>query len=224
MSPRPRTIDDREILDAAFRAISQLGPARLTLAHVAREAGLAPATLVQRFGSKRGLLLAVAAQGVEDVGTTFDEARRRHDSPRAALVAAATAMTREIRSPEELAHALAFRQMDVGDAEFHRLALQHARRTLAGYRTLLDDAVAAGELRRCDTGRLARAIAALAGGSLIGWAIHREGSAESWLRQDIDTLLAPYAIEAPPPPRRGTGRRSRPGALPARRLTPRARD
>src|SRR4051794_41815340 len=57
---RPRTRTDAEVLDAALRAVSAHGVARLTLADVAREAGLAPSTLAERFGSKRALLLAAA--------------------------------------------------------------------------------------------------------------------------------------------------------------------
>ena len=51
--------------------MSRLGPARLTLAEVAKEAGLSPATLVQRFGSKRGLMLALWAAAVEGVDACF---------------------------------------------------------------------------------------------------------------------------------------------------------
>ena len=65
MSPRPRTVSDQAILAATARVIGDLGPAKLTLARVASEVGLAPATLVQRFGSKRGLLLALAESGRE---------------------------------------------------------------------------------------------------------------------------------------------------------------
>ena len=50
MSPRPRTVSDVDILIAAHRVISRLGPARFTLADVAKESRLSPATLVQRFG------------------------------------------------------------------------------------------------------------------------------------------------------------------------------
>ena len=60
---RHRTLPDEQVIAAAARVIGRLGPARLTLADVAREAGLAPATLLQRFGSKRGLLLEVARAG-----------------------------------------------------------------------------------------------------------------------------------------------------------------
>ncbi len=60
MSPRPRQNTDLEILYAAFRAIARLGPSKLTLADVAREANVSAASLVQRFGSKRALLLAAS--------------------------------------------------------------------------------------------------------------------------------------------------------------------
>ena len=201
MSPRPRTIADADVLAAAQRAIGRLGPARLTLAHVAREAGLAPATLVQRFGSKRGLLLALVQTGIDSVDACFAAVRGAHRSPLAALIAAATDMTRHIKSPEELANGLAFLQMDVSDPAFHRLAVDNSRRMLAGYRRLVEEAVAAGELVRCDTARLARAIGAVSGGSLLGWAILRQGSAERWVKADLMTLLEPYRRRLPRRPR-----------------------
>ena len=41
MSPRPRKVTDDEIYLAAQRAISRLGPGELTLADIAKEAGVA---------------------------------------------------------------------------------------------------------------------------------------------------------------------------------------
>ncbi|MEJ7813174.1 MAG: TetR/AcrR family transcriptional regulator [Gemmatimonadaceae bacterium] len=216
MTPRPRTATDAQVLAAAMRAMSSLGPARLTLADVAGEAGLSPATLVQRFGSKRGLLLAVAKLGADAADACFTGARAAHSSsPLDALVFAATEMTRYMKSPEEVANGLAFLQMDVSDPDFHRHARQGARRTLAGYRALLDDAILAGELAPCDTAGLARAVSSLSGGSLLAWAIAREGSAEAWVRGDIALLLDPYRQSAPgkrrrPPIRESTRRARRP--------------
>lgn len=192
MSPRPRTVPDEHILGATHRAMSQLGPVKLTLAAVAKEAGLSPATLVQRFGSKRGLMLALWAGAVDGIDACFAMLRPAHASPLAALMAAATEMARHTTSPEELANSLAFLQIDISDPDFHRNMLEMSRRTEAGYRALLDEAIAARELSRCDTARLARAVSAVAGGSLIGWAVFREGPAEQWVRGDLDTLLAPY--------------------------------
>lgn len=191
---RHKTTPDADVLAATIRVISRLGPGRLTLAEVARESGLSPATLVQRFGSKRGLLLAVAKQGVQGAGECFARLRAAHRSPLAALFAALGEMACLCESPEALANNLAFLEIDLTDRDFHRLALENARQTLAGYRTLLADAIAAGELARCNTARMARALSAMASGSLLSWAILREGSVTDWLRADIETLLGPLML------------------------------
>jgi AcrR family transcriptional regulator len=192
MTPRPRTIDDAGILEAAGRIITRHGPGRFTLADVAKEVGLSAATLVQRFGSKRGLMLALARSARDSVDACFDLVRASNPSPLAALLAAGTEMTRYVRSPEEMANHLAFLQTDLSDPDFYAVMLENSQRILAGYRTLLDEAVAARELVPCDTARLARAVDAMAGGSLIGWAVYRQGTAESWVRGDLTTLLEPY--------------------------------
>jgi AcrR family transcriptional regulator len=158
MSPRPRTIDDQAILAATARAMSRVGPTRLTLADIATEVGLSPATLVQRFGSKRGLLLALSQGSLEYVAACFAAVRTAHRSPLDALVAAATEMSRYTQKPEEMANHLAWLQVDLSDPDFHRIIMESTRQSVAGYQTLLDDAVSAGELMPCDTHRLARDI------------------------------------------------------------------
>lgn len=191
MSPRPKLVEDAALLAGTARAIERLGPARLTLADVAKETGLAPATLVQRFGSKRGLLLALAWQGAAGVREEFARIRAAHRSPLAALAGVAECMAQMARTPEALANNLAFFQMDIADPEFHRLAREHARQFREGLRAMLDEAVHAGELRRCATARLANAVQGLIGGSLMNWAIHREGKAAAWIAADLETLLRP---------------------------------
>lgn len=196
MSPRPRTISNAEIVEGAVRAISRLGLVRLTLADVAREVGLAPATLLQRFGTKRGLLLAVVQFGVSSVEDRFAAVKAAHASPLAALLAAATD-TSHRQSPDSLANYLAFLQIELADPDFHRVALESSNRILGAYRALIEEAVAAGELQRCDSAALARGIQAVAGGSLINWAVHRDGTLMHWLRKDLDTMLAPYRSSRP---------------------------
>src|ERR671922_736863 len=102
MTPRPRTIDDAGILEAAGRIISRHGPARFTLADVGAEVGLSAAALVRRFGSKRGLMLALARSARDSVDACFDMVRESNPSPVAAVLAAGTEMTRYVTSPEEM--------------------------------------------------------------------------------------------------------------------------
>lgn len=56
--PRPRSVPDRDLLDSALAILHRDGPAGLTFAALASETGLAPATLVQRFGPKPALIQA----------------------------------------------------------------------------------------------------------------------------------------------------------------------
>jgi AcrR family transcriptional regulator len=53
--PRPKTLPDRQVLEAAYRLMHEQGPEALTFASVAQACGLSSATLVQRFHSKVGL-------------------------------------------------------------------------------------------------------------------------------------------------------------------------
>lgn len=189
--PRPRSVSDADIFAATGRAVSRLGPVKLTLAEVAAQAGVSAATLVQRFGSKRSLLLAFVSQGSGESFATMAEIRAAHRSPLAALGAVADCMAGLATSPEVLANNLAFLQIDLVDPEFHKLALAQARSTRTDIKALLDDAIAARELRPCDTADLSRAVVATLNGSLLQWAIEREGTVRERLRRDLDTLLAP---------------------------------
>lgn len=193
MSPRPRTVSDDAILAATARLIGRVGPVRLTLADVGGEVGLSPATLLQRFGSKRGLLIALVQRSVGSVDQSFRDRRASATSALDAVIAAASDMAEHMRTPEELANNLAFFQIDLSDPEFHRLALEYSRRVRAGYRALLDEAVMAGELQSCDTAALASALQGVAAGSLLNWAIHRDGAVVDWVRRDVETVITPYA-------------------------------
>jgi AcrR family transcriptional regulator len=195
MAGRPRSTSDDQILAATARAISAVGPGDLTLAHVAREAGIAPATIVQRFGSKRALLLAFTARAPVGVEAGFAAAERRHASPLRALVAQLVAMAAGMRTPEVLSRHLAFLQLELADDEFLQHTREHANAVRDQLRRLLDAAVAAGELERCDTARLADTVHVAYNGALVTWAILRQGALSRYLRRELEAVLEPYRIE-----------------------------
>jgi AcrR family transcriptional regulator len=53
--PRHKSISDEDLLDRALPVMARLGPSGYTLADIAREVGVSPATLLQRFGDKQTL-------------------------------------------------------------------------------------------------------------------------------------------------------------------------
>ncbi|OPG11117.1 TetR/AcrR family transcriptional regulator [Microbispora sp. GKU 823] len=193
MAGRPRGVDDSVILRAAAEVIGRVGPAGLTLAAVADEVGLVPGTLVQRFGSKRGLLVALAKQSAHEAGAHHERLRQGRPSPLEALLALAEESMALMDTPERFANHLAFLCMDLTDPQLHEYALVIHEAQRGAILALLDEAVAEGELRTgTDTAALAESVQALIAGTGLTWALDRQGTLPERLRRAITGLLAPH--------------------------------
>lgn len=194
MSPRPRTVEDEVILDAAVLVVSRVGAERMTLADVGSAVGLSAATLVQRFGSKRELMLALLKHAIGDINARFDSAVAAHESPLDALFAAAGERPGPMKGPVPAANRFAFYMAQLDDPEFRAVAEQHSRSAIAGFKRLLDRAVEAGELSEgyTDTNQLADTIYSMTMGSLVTWTVLSEGSLKSKVHRDLDLLIRPF--------------------------------
>ncbi|WP_327658722.1 MULTISPECIES: TetR/AcrR family transcriptional regulator [unclassified Streptomyces] len=196
---RPRGVEDAAILRAATQVMGREGPAGLTLAAVAREVGVVPGTLVQRFGSKRGLLLALADRSEKNAGETAERVRGSRDSALGALVALTVESASVMATPESFANHLAFLCMDLGDPQLYERALAIHRTRRRVIEELLTEAVRTSELHAgTDTASLARTVQAISAGAGLTWALDREGSLEQRLRQELNAVLSPHL-----PPDRG---------------------
>jgi AcrR family transcriptional regulator len=194
MSPRRRKAEDGDVFAALVRVMLRRGPAELTLREIAAEAGVTASALVQRFGSKRALLLAharhAAATGDVGVGAT---PRARTGSPLAELRAATAVHATLAASPRAALRNLAYLHHDLADPVLRRHLLRLKRLARATYEHLLADAIAAGELRAdTDVRTLARLIEVTLDGSFVAWTLYREGPAADWLRADLEALLRPH--------------------------------
>lgn len=167
-------------------------PAQLTLADVAKEAGVVPATLIQRFGTKRGLVLSLCRTAPGSVPQQFALARGRYKSPLKALIELYAGCTSFAPTPEAMANGLAWLQNDLTDRDFHAITLAQFRGIRDETKKLLDEAVAARELRPCDTAELARLIQHVNGGAMFAWAVYRQGPVANWVRRELTALVRPY--------------------------------
>jgi AcrR family transcriptional regulator len=201
MSPRPRKVTDQQLFAAARAVMSKVGPRKLTLAAIANEAGVTAAVLVQRFGSKRSLLLALFEEVANGASEFMAALAKQHASPLAALFAYADSMAGMAASPAAVARNLAYLQIDLTDPDFRRHLVKQARATRAAFARLVQAAVQAGELARNVQPRpLARTVEATMNGSMLTWAFYQQGTAAQWIRADLNAVLAPYLRK-----RRGSG-------------------
>lgn len=192
MSPRIRQISDTEVLAAAATVIATLGQ-RATLADVAAAAGIAPPTLIQRYGSKRGLLMILARQGFGGAAEALAAARAIHASRVEALISAlcqrASGM---LPDPAVMCMQLIGLQGGASDPDFREIAEKQVHEWEQEIGNLLDEAVLWGELRSCDTKALARLVQAVYSGSLCAWAVVRRGTPAESVREQLETLLESY--------------------------------
>lgn len=193
---RPQKVTDDDIYLAAQRAMSRVGPGELTLAHIASEAGVTAGLLVQRFGSKRDLLLSLSEKFSGGTRNMFDELRKGHRSPLAALRAYSDCMAHMASTPAAFARNFAYLQIDLTDPDFRKHIAKHAAASRVELQKLVREAIAAKELKP-DTNakQLARTIEAVIGGSMLSWAFYQEGTARKWMRHDLDAVLKPYIRE-----------------------------
>lgn len=190
--PRPRTVPDRAVLEAAAAVVGEVGPERLTLAAVGARVGLSPATLLQRFGSRRGLLLALAEHDVDAVPDRVRAVAAR--SPvLPALVDTLAGLATALAGPAQFAHHLSFLLMDLADPEFSAVT----RRYAANLGTALREALAAardrGELRPgTDPAELAELVHSTYNGALVTWGMTGEGRPADRVRRHLAALLAAH--------------------------------
>ncbi len=191
--PRPRTVSDEAILEAATRVISRIGPATLTLAAVAVEAGLSPATLVQRFGSKRALLLALREGGAERVRAQLRARDNEHVSILETLIRNLQRLALPVADPVAFSNQLAMLHQDLSDPLFLCQTQAYARAMHTEIVRLLEQAADARELKDwVDTEQIARSLETAYNGALITWAIERAGPLEVWLRRELRAVLKPW--------------------------------
>jgi AcrR family transcriptional regulator len=72
--PRPKSLSDEAILECALALMRRSGPDALSFGALARETGLSGATLVQRFGTKPGLVKAATAHAWDQLDRATAEA------------------------------------------------------------------------------------------------------------------------------------------------------
>ncbi|SEM05642.1 TetR/AcrR family transcriptional regulator [Streptacidiphilus jiangxiensis] len=150
-------IPEEQILDAAHRLLLTIGPQRMTMADLARQAGVSRATLYRRWGSVREVLATLTIRAWTELAEQAFPAEARAEVTRAQIVDGVVTLARSIRT-----HPL-LRTIVETDPEFLTPYLLNRRGTNTDHQlALLELALAAGmadgSVRREDPTVLAQAV------------------------------------------------------------------
>ncbi|MGI8331574.1 TetR/AcrR family transcriptional regulator [Actinomadura scrupuli] len=194
---RPRKVSDERLLAAAGEVIGRLGPS-FTLADIAAEAGVVAGTLVQRFGSKHGLLAALSRITIEALPRTVRAAVEGVEDPVEALRRGVIEPYAALDDPANAANNLAQLAVDFADDELRGLLAEVYAAIEAEVAVLVRRAVATGALPGAPpVPQAARVLAALADGSAIRWSVLPEGGLRERVRADVDGVLAAWRHPRP---------------------------
>ena len=186
---RPRKITDERLLAAAGVAISRLGPG-FTLADVAGEAGVAVGTLVQRFGSKHGLLVAMTRAAIDGMRNGMAVSVAATDDPVEAVANALVRAYAPLDDPGTAVNNLAQLAVDLADPELRGLMADFYAAAEDGLCPLLERAVATGALPGAPPAPVAaRSLAAVADGTAVHWSARPAGGLCDRLRADLTAIL-----------------------------------
>jgi AcrR family transcriptional regulator len=173
---RRKIISDASVLEAALQVMVVKGPSDFTLADVAAATGISPATLVQRFGDKHGLVVAAFAQD----NAAFAQALA--DLPPGTGAAAVIAVFRLLSPGVEdvglFADQLLWLRQDMRDPDLNRLARERFRMLRETIAERLPPLAIAPE----DAARL---VEAQWQGALNQWGIEPEGALVDFVTRSL---------------------------------------
>ena len=180
--PRPKTMTDTAVLEAALRLIHQQGPQALTFDSLSKICGLSGSTLVQRFGTKAALKQAA----LHHAWDTLDD--------RTAALAASVDKT-----PDGAVDLLVGLSMDYGGIESYAEGLLVLREDLsdpalrargaawkAALSGALDDCLASSPEFAEGAGMM---LAAQWQGSLLWWSFEPDLPVQDQVRQALSALV-----------------------------------
>lgn len=189
--PRKRTIPDDTLLDAALVIVRRSGPESLTFAALAAPTGLAPSTLVQRFGTKAALLRAALSRAWDLLDEQTAAALAAAENGRRGVIDLLVSLSGQYdgaRDPDQFADQLLILREDLRDPVL--------RDRGASWIALLSGEI---EARLAgpgvDVGGLGRLVVSQWQGALTVWSFTRDAPLPESVRRSLESVLMPPALQ-----------------------------
>jgi AcrR family transcriptional regulator len=190
--PRKRTIPDEDLLDAALVLVREVGPDAVSFGTLATRVGLAPSTLVQRFGSKAGLLHAALLRAWRQLEAATDEAIAAAPDGPGGVVELLVSLTGQYDA-HDFADQLRVLREDLRDPALR----QRGEAWFAALSDAVEARLAGSPTNEAGLGGL---VVATWQGTLTVWSFSREAPVVDTVRRTLEDLLARLVPD--PAPRR----------------------
>lgn len=188
--PQKKLINDETVLEKALLVISEHGPENFTLADVGKAVGLAPATLMQRFGSKQKLLVLAAKQANIKMKGDLEELKKQQLPWEEELMHLLVGVPDGFGSRQEIANSLSVLKLDMVDPELHPIARDLFNRLQKRIQELLVEGRKSNQLKpSIDTKTTTLELDALRHGLVIQWTLNGKGNLHTWMENGFKSYL-----------------------------------
>ncbi|GAE29328.1 TetR/AcrR family transcriptional regulator [Alkalihalobacillus hemicellulosilyticus] len=189
---RPREFSNETIFYAVYLALCQKGISKLTINDISNEANISPAGLLKRFGSKKGILLAYSDFVVQLTKKSFDEALKKEESSINALKKIYKNAMKLADDPVSLANHASFYLESTSDPDLLQISKKRLDILDKGTQTLLKQAIAQGEIKKCDVNVISTVLQSSVGGAMLLWIRNPERTIEALIDDCFSVILRPY--------------------------------
>ena len=185
-----KIVQDQSVLEQALLVISKHGPDCFTLADVGKAVGLAPATLLQRFGSKQQLLVLAAKQATASLQQELQTLKAKNLTWDKELIRLLAGLPKGFGSRQDIASSLGLLKLDMIDPELHPIARELFNTLRGRIQELLLSGQKSGQIGAfCDPEIVMWELDALRHGLVIQWTLSGKGTLQKWIKNGFQTYL-----------------------------------
>lgn len=192
---RPRAFQDDDVYRVMTSVISEVGYSGLTFALIAAQIKCTTSALIRRFGDKRSLVQGYIMWLAGRQDEFFQQYRDKHISPlnmiRARFFIPITPKPDVVEMSEEPELFLSFLVEARSEPAYRPQLAKLSADFESNVRQGLVDAIAAGEIKKCDPGELAHTLNAAVLGAISLWLDHQRGPLARETERVFDAVLAP---------------------------------
>lgn len=188
--PRKKKTADLVILKMILEVITKIGATEFSLEDLSKKTGLSPATLLQRFGSKKNILYKALELANQELKDNFANRSLVNNSPLQEIMGIYLEFSSSTLTPKDVAGGLDILKLDITEKKLNAITRKYFETRRKKIAALVVLAQEKGEIPEdVDATDLVWNLESLWQGSIMLWALIGDGKLHDWLKKRFTTFL-----------------------------------
>ncbi len=191
---RPREFSDEAIFYGVYLALCKKGYGRLALTDVSNEAGISPAALLKRFGSKKALFLAYSDYVIQLTDKSYKEALTLDTTPIEALRRIFKNALKLASDPISLANHTSFYLESTSDPDLLERSKKRLKLIDRETQGLILKAIDNKEIKSCNVELISTVLQSAVTGAMLIWLKDSDKTLEELIDGCFQVIFEPLLL------------------------------